>query len=309
METKKIVMGVISVAVAIIVLMSMIPIFTDAGASEDTITNKGFMSAKILDESTTATISWEYTNPTILVVDDVEINISNIESSYSAITIAFSNDWFIRAVQNTGLILYKTGTSSASAIEGATVSSEKDFSMTVASGVATIGIGENTYEYTIDGDGLIVTTEENAPYVIKKSTDIAYVNGDSVVYGVGRTDRALNVSGSSFNAIFKASVDDGVTAISYSPQWTVTGSSVAYTDNATHEDLYDLTAFTVSLFATENSGSVTYNQIFVPTQVTAERSIHASPVEATLIGLIPLLMMVGILLTAIGLFIAKYRKN
>ena len=303
MNTK--IVGIsIAAFIGIIVLGSVLmPILNDSTATEDTIKNVGFLNAKTLDETTTATMSWQYTNPEILVVDGNEINISEIESSYSAISIVFSNDWFIRAVQNAGLILYKTGTTSASAIEGATVSSEKDFSMTVASGVATIVIGENTYEYTISGDGLIVTTEDNAPYVIKKSTDIAYLNGDSVVYAVGRTDRALNVSGSSFNAIFKASVDDGVTPISYSPQWTVTDSSVIYQENSDHLDLYDMTAFTVDLLAAINTGTVTYNQIFVPSEVTAERSIHFTDGQNAILSAIPIMIIVAILLGVVALVI------
>lgn len=305
MEIKKFLTVAIVASVVALIFGAILPVFADTSASEDTLTNKGFMDAKYLNENTESVITWEYTNPTILNIDGTEVNISEIPSTYSAITITFSNDWFIRAVKDTGLILYKTGTSSASAIEGATVTSEKNFSMEISSGIANIIIGENTYNYAISGDGLIVTTDNDAPYTIKKSTDIAYLNGDSVVYGVGRTDRALNVSGSSFNAIFKATVDDGVTPISYSPQWTVTDSSVTYTENSNYKDLYNMTAFNVSLMATENSGTVTYNQIFVPSEVTAERSVHMDGTLSALFNLLPLLIGFGLVIGVAGIVISR----
>lgn len=310
METKKMVMGVISVAVAIIVLMSMIPIFTDAGASEDTFTNVGVFNAKSMDATSSHTLTYDYTTPTILTVDDADIDMSNTPLTYASVSVAFSNDWFLRYIlSNNSLILYKCGTNSAAAIKTIAPSDEANVSVTISDGSATIVMGESTYSYTVDGAGMIITSDVG-DYVVKKSTDKAYVNGDSVVYGIGRTERALGTSGTSFNAMISASVDDGLTPIYYSPEYTFSeNESVNYTENSSHKDLYELSGFTFNLVSGGEDHPVTYNQIFVPTEVTAERSAHASPVEATLIGLIPLLMMVGIMLTAVGLFIAKYRKN
>lgn len=312
METKKIVMGVISVAVAIVVLMSMIPIFTDAGASEDTYTNEGFFYANYLTSTSTDTLTWDYADPTILTINDIDVDTSQWDSSYQNVTVAFSNKWFIRfALDTTVIYLYDVDTAISSSTDYCSPSNEKNFSMVCASGTATITMGEEVYTETIAGDGLIITGENTGAYVMKKSSTNAYVLGDSLVYGSGRTDRALGTQGTSTNIMYKASVDDGAVLIGISPNtYEVTTTSVTYSEVSNgHEDLYQLSKFTVGLTDGENTGTLTYNQIFVPSEVHAERSVHASPVEATLIGLIPLLMMVGIMLTAVGLFIAKYRKN
>lgn len=311
METKKIVMGVISVAVAIIVLMSMIPIFTDAGASEDTYTNEGMLYATPLNDESEYTIEWKYETPTTLTVNEDVFDLTAILSGtvYQGFTFLFTDEWMLRYQADSSSILLIKVNEAATTVDTASVSTEKDLTVSISEGAAAITIGTTTYDYVVDSDGLIITNDEDAEYVLKTSTDKAYVLGDSMIYGAGRTGRPFG-AGTALSTLGKGSVDDGMT-IEISPSsYSVDSSSINSVSVSGHESLYEVTDFSFVL----NNGSgttttITYNQIFVPHEVTAERSVHASPVESTLIGLIPLLMMVGIMLTAVGLFIAKYRKN
>lgn len=303
MDLRKNIMMIVSVMVAVIIALSvLVPVIQDTSASEDTFTNEGFFYARALNSDSTDILEWDPANPTKLVINNVEVDTTTIDSSYSNVTVAFSNDWFIRfALDTTVIYLYEADSEVSSSTDYASVSNEKTFNMTCLNGVATITIGDATYNETIQGDGLIISPDK-ADYVMKKSTTKAYVVGDSVVYGSGRTDRALGVQGTSFNAMFKASVDEGVIPIAYSPNtYTVTDSSVTYTDIAggTYVDLYELTDYKITITDGTNSGTITYNQIFVPTEVNAERSVHVSTIEASLLGIIPLLVVIGIVIGAV----------
>lgn len=293
---------IIGLVVGVVLIGSLlVPVMKDTATTEEKYTNDGFFYATYLNDESTDVLSYDYTNPTILNVNGTEIDMSSIDSSYDNVSVAFSDKWFIRYAISTSIIyLYETDTESTSAASYASPSTQKNFNLTCSGGTATIIIGDDTFSETISGDGLIITSEK-AEYVMKKSATAAYVNGDSLVYGAGRTDRALGVSGSSYNAIFKASVDDGVSIIGMSPNtYTVTDSSVSSVDESGYVlDLYKLTSFGIALTDGTNSGTITYNQIFVPSEVTAERAQHMSSSENALILVIPVLFIVSLVIFAV----------
>ena len=290
-------------AIGVLVFASLlIPVVNDANDIEDNFNNTGFFYATALNENSTDTLAWDHTNPTILTVNGTDIDTTRMDSSYTSISLGFSDKWFIRFVLDTTTIyLYEVDTVSSSTDVYASPSNEKDFLMECNAGVATFTIGETTYTETISGDGLIIS-EKPAEYVMKKSTTAAYVLGDSIVYGVGRTDRALGVAGTSYNVVFKASVNDGVTPIAYSPNtYTVVSSSVTATDGtAGYVDLYQLTNCKLNLTDGVNSGTVTYNQIFVPATVTAEKAIHADEPTRDILAVLPLILICALIMGVLG---------
>lgn len=305
METKKIVMGVISVAVAIIVLMSMIPIFTDAGASEDTFTNEGMwrMAPNTNGDTYTfdsTTREWSLNGTVVNNQNSNSLSVILLDN-----TTVRSNGW-IRGAQLTG--------NSVTTI----VTNAND--QTIVSGNGLQGNGT----FDIQGYGI----NPNGDYLLTDYNKPAYMNGESTIYATGVTG-IPNANGL-YSAVIhiEGNIKDGVTItpyVLYNSPYTVTDVSITdividYESVNGYKDLYKLNGitFNYSAVATNNSTSevttitdvaCSYSSYVVPYEVTAERSVHASPIEATLIGLIPLLMMVGIMLTAVGLFIAKYRKN
>lgn len=307
METKTYIGIIVGLLVSSLILVAMVPIFTEVTATENQFTNKGMFNANSIDEESNYTMVWEYTEPTTITVNDSAIDMSGTDTTYSSVTVLFTNDWFVRYVVDSGLILYKCGTSASTPIGSATISSETNFSLTIASGSATIIIGENTYDYTVADDGVAIISEPGN-YVIKKSTESAYVNGDSAIYGIGRTERALGVPATSFNAMVKATIDDGVTPLYYSPQYDWSDEySISSTAVASYIDLYQVTGFTFNLLDTDEvEHPVTYNQIFVPSEVTAEKTVHGDTAFNSVINIIPMLAGVGLLLIALGVLI--YRR-
>ena len=306
MEIGKLPMAIVGITIAVIVCaVVLIPVVQESTQAYDTLTNEGIINAEILDATSEKTLTYDHTKPSIIVVDDVEIDLSSLSSPYSSLTIVFSDDWFIRYVS--GLALFKCGTNSANVVDSATASNEKDLSLTISSGSATIVIGETTYNYDIDGDGFMVTTDKS-DYVVKTASSTSYVKSDSIVFGIGRTDRALGTSGTSFNFMGKASIDDGVTPLYYSPQYNFGETeSVNYTTDTTHLDSFMLTGFTFNLTSGGVEHPTTYNQIFVPSEITVERSVHPDSTTTQLINVIPILVIIGIVMLAVGSMI-YYRR-
>lgn len=308
---NKLIMLVITLAIGVIVVGSVLmPVLQDTTATEDTEVNKGLFEAVPLTADSNHTLVFNSSTPNTIKVDDVDIDMSNLNSTYGSATVIFSNDWFMRFVPDTGLILYKCGTSNSQAIKGATASSGISVTVTITNGDVTfVYSDETTVEYEVADDGFMITPGKGT-YVMKTSGDTAYVNGDSVVYGVGRTDRALGTAATSFNAIVKATVDDGVTPLYYSPQYNWGDvSTVTYTEDSTHEDLYSLTGFTFNLVTdpdtTPVNHPITYNQILVPKEVTAERTQHLDDNENSLLLVIPVLFITGLVVLGVRSFMGN----
>ena len=308
METKKIIMGVISIAVAIIVLMSMIPIFTDAGASEDTFTNEGYARYSSIESSSEdeITITWDHTDPKNVTVGTEKVSLSQFNTWTSMV---FGQDWTIRfttSAQNNATSIQYLGPTSADYLAFSDTGTT-DMTVTLDSGTFTITNGTTTKTATYT---TAYYPENAGSMTMKKSDEVAYLKPDSsIVVANGITV----VSGTGVGVYFDGTIEDGYEVSLYNRNVdTTTVSNVVsnYEEMSSYIDLVKLT--TITLDMTPDGGTpthATYSYFLVPYEVTAERSAHASPVEATLIGLIPLLMMVGIMLTAVGLFIAKYRKN
>lgn len=310
METKKIVMGVISIAVAIIVLMSMIPIFTDAGASEDTFTNEGYYRMAEYDDTASFTAKWDHTAPTKFTVDGVTYDLPTTQQSID-LNLMCAESFFLRYNVLTGYVYVQAYGDTFAGSYIARTDQNQDMDITVSSGSVTFNTGGGTTPKTVTYTTMYVINNDG-DFVLKKPTESAYVLGDSTIIAIGHS--AYNI-----DTYLIGNIDDGFTRDYRSPSnpsaevtnFTFSDVTVDDSEVSGYIDLYSLLKLTWTATNTDTSTTydTIYSQFLVPYEVTAERSIHASPVESTLIGLIPLLMMVGIMLTAVGLFIAKYRKN
>lgn len=305
METKKIVMGVISVAVAIIVLMSMIPIFTDAGASEDTFTNEGYYNMVYAETDGDLTAFWDHTKPHQITINGTDVALPENPPSFN-LTIIAGDDWVVRYAGGNNISVWGA---SGGAI-GASVENGTDITITASNGSMTATNTASTPDTKTLSYTSIYYVSDNGLYVMKDQNTRAYVLKDSPIHAIGMTYIGAPIS-TSVQCIFDGTVKDGITGeVNRAGEGaTITNIVLDSTSVSGYKDLYSIGSITATITNTSGSADVNYSVYMVPAEITAERSAHASPVEATLIGLIPLLMMVGIMLTAVGLFIAKYRKN
>lgn len=306
MEIKDLTAILVVAMVGCVLVAGFIPVVGESVSATTTFKNDGLYRAVELTSESEHTLVFDYTNPDILTIDDYAINMKSLNSPYASMSVAFSDDWFVRYVIDTGVILYKCGTSSASAIKGATVTSQISMTLTISAGVALFTYSdESTYTYNVDGDGLIIS--DKGSYSMKSASEKAYVNKDSVVYGIGRTDRALGTSGTSFNAMIMASVEDGVTPIAYSPQYTWNDNrTVNAVENTRYTDLYELSGFTFNLVDNDSiEHALTYNQIFVPYEITSEKVIHADDNTASIVSMIPFILIMGVVLMFVGVVLVR----
>lgn len=299
MNTKLIGISIAAV-VGIIVLGSVLmPILDDATATTDTYTNEGLFYLKKIDTSAdTVTISWDYTDPAVLTVNGNAVDLPLSGSIlYSPID---GDDWAIRCghteSDTTFNGLYTTG----AVTFALSTSDEKNMNIVLDSGTATVTIGTDEYEYTytecyhIDTDG---------SYVMKKSTDYVYLNGDSEIYCIGRS----TWTGGNVNIRVDGNIDDGINITPINREgYTVSDEVYDYTEVNEHEDLYSFKGLSFVVTDTASppkTHAITYSQVIVPAEVTAERSVHFTDGQNAILGAIPIMIIVAILLGVIALVV------
>ena len=311
MNMKPIVAVAIALTVGIVTFSGvLIPAISMGTDTEDTYTNEGMFYATPLNDESEYTIEWKYETPTTLTINEDVFDLTAILSSstYLGMTFLFTDDWMLRYQADSSSILLIKVNEATSTVDTASVSAEKDLTVSISEGNADITIGTTTYNYSVASDGLIITNNEDAKYVLKNSTDKAYVLSDSMIYGAGRTGRPFG-QGTAVSTFGKGNIDDGMT-IEISPSsYSVDSSTINKTTVSGYRNLYLVSDFSFVL----NNGSgttttVTYNQIFIPHEVTAEKSIHADASTILLFQTIPVFIVLGMIVAVVGVLYMKTRR-
>lgn len=296
MNLGKNIMMIVSLMVAVIIALAvLVPVIQDSSASEDTFSNIDGSVAHYKKIGTTENITWEWdhTNPLVMSIDgDTATLPSNL-----AVTVSTSGDWLIRFSGGNTLTFFPNNNASPTTPVTASVADGTDMSISFNSGTMTVtNTADTPVTRTISYTELYIMVADDDTdydYVMKSNTQSAYMNGDSPFYASG-----MSVVGGQggFGYTITGSIDDGATISQFrgSPT-TNTNESVNYTEVSGHEDLYKLDSITFKA----NDTNMLYNYFLVPTEVTAERTVHVSPIEASLLGIIPLLVVIGIVIGAV----------
>ena len=180
METKGIITVVVTVTVAVIVLAGILmPVLTDATKTEDKYTNEGYYGMTYT-ETEDITLEWDHTKPNIATVNGVDMNLPT--DADVSLTICCGDTWLMRYLGDK-IEFYTNATTHIDAsvtagTDGTLAASEGSYTFTTTADSNNTRTGTYTYLYCVDNDG---------QYVMKHSGDSAYVNGDSIIYGQGRT--------------------------------------------------------------------------------------------------------------------------
>ena len=304
----KIPMVAISAAIVVIVLAAVLmPVLTDATTTEDTYTNEGYFFMDKIDEGTAMTVAWDYTKPTTLTVNSVDVELPD-KDHMSAIpfTIFCCDTWFLRyAYDNTDGYYIAAYQNANSTSYSGNVSNSRSITVSVTdAGVTTVDNGTAHTWSNATGDFYVISAEGD--YVMKKADKDAYVLGDSTIFGYGRT-YARNYN---YISHLKGSVDDGITGAYYPENtittagWTISDVTLNSAAVAGHEDLY-----TVSTMTYEITGegiipyTAVYSQYIIPAEVTAERSVHLTVNESAILAAIPVLVIVALLIGVLAIFV------
>lgn len=303
MNTKSIIMSVVAIAVAVLVVVTCaIPIFTSATETERTFTNEGSFDLTYSQEDD-VTFFWDHTSPTTVTINDTVVNLPELVNGEQR-TVLCGDSWLIRAGYGNSLGGYfiqwypASGNNIlASELNGLDFTAVcNGGTITVTDTQATPVTATSTYTY-------IYCISDEGNYVMKNPGESVYMNGDSEFYAMGLTNIGTY---SSTGIKITGTIDDGAdwSIFRGNPAlFTFSNEEINYSEVAGYEDLYKLDSMTATVTVDEVDADATYSYFIVPAEVTAELTVHPTDIQITLISIIPILMVLGIIVAAVGMFL------
>ncbi len=304
METKKLVAGIIAAAISIIVLASvLIPVLDDATATNDTFKNEGWVHMKKYDTTAEITAFWDHTKPHQITVGstDIELPIGAPGAEF-VLTACGTATFLLRyssTSETTGALLYNdvNGNLTASTAAGT------DMTISISGGTITATVTGQTARTGTYTDYLFFVSDDTGGYVMKKPTVKAYLNEDSEVVGIGRT--ALGTNGT-FSFVIEGNIEDGWTGSVYQTTGPVLSDITGvYSVVDSHLDLYSFDKITLTATISDTDYPVTYNQVIVPYEVTAEKAQHLTDGMSAILNVIPIMIIIAVLLGVLGLYMIR----
>lgn len=131
-----------------------------------------------------------------------------------------------------------------------------------------------------------------------------YVTSTTVIEGFGVTD-----VGTSHPAIeLHGSIEGGVT-VSVGEGFEISDVEINYAPVDGYVDLYswESVTFTLTKISTSESVNATYSVVVIPTEITAELSQHLDAGEIALINALPVIVIIGLVLAAVGAIFIRNR--
>lgn len=299
---NKIVVGLVGLTVMAVIFSAMLPIMGEVTSAEDTFRNDGwFRLSKIDDTAPEVTIVWDHTNPSVLTVNSVDIEMS--QTGDIPFSIVADGDWALRYFYDpdgVGSGIDCIGTS-FNAEFSASTSDNTDMTISLNSGVATCTIsGDDTPKTKSYTECFHISTD--GPYTLKKPTSKAYVLDDSEIFGVGRT----GWNKGAYNSYVDGSIADDFTITILNRAFTVSDVNIVYSEVSAYEDLYLFDKITYVVSNTNeppDTHDTTYSQVVVPYEVTAEKVIHPDGPTTAILNMLPIIVGAGLLLGAIAFMI------
>lgn len=293
---------IITLVVGVILTGALLgPVINDATKTTETLTNDGYYRVSETEDETV--IVWDTVNsPNIITVNDEEIDLSTLGlSANSSYTIAFADDFLLR--------YFPLGSSSNIQVWGSNysglgigASSGVTGTFTISSSGITLEKSNSETVQTASHTGSYFRIDLEGDYTLKKSDKTAYVLEDSTIFyaaGISGVGAAGNIT-----SIYFEGTTDEIEYTVMRANVDVSNSNVTYTDDATHVGVVNLDKVTFTT-TYETGGETytidqTYSYFFVPYQITAELSEHLTPGQISLMGAIPVMVIVALLMAAVG---------
>lgn len=304
MEIKDLTAILVVAMVGCILVAGFIPVVGESVTATTTFDNRDgalFEVEKITADSTYS-FEWVYTDPTHATVNGDIISLKN------ATVICSTNSFLIRYGQDGPSGYYLQSVGGGLAIYGSETN-KTTLTITANAGTITAVVaneGSSPTTKTIDfveGYGIVA----NGSYVMKSPTQNAYMLSDSPIVAMGLT----SLDGVWSNMFQITGTIENVDVIQVYPNpATYTISNVAVNSNAVngYNDLSKLSSITFTATQIEDTSKVhncTYNFFIVPAEVTAEKTIHADDNTASIIAMIPFILIMGIVLMFVGVVLVR----
>lgn len=302
MDTGKFVGLLVFFLVGALVLVAFVPIIQETTSATDTFENKGYYyMEKLTTDSPEYTVTWDYTEPNKIVVNDIETELPT--STTFPASIVASDTWGIRYTIGGGDVGLSIFGAQNGIIGSASTNENTSMEMLFSNGSAEITVNDGVTDttYTMTYEQVYVVSSENKEYAIMKYGDgSVYVKDDSVIYGTGRT----LVSGTQYNININGTIEDGFdVAVIWPTGFTAGDVTINATAVNGYIDLYSFESIEYPISDGNTTVDVTYSQVIVPATVVAEKTIHADTTLATVINLLPLIAGVGLLMFLVAEFL------
>ena len=309
MEKMNVLTLIITLVVGVILTGALLgPVISDATTTEKTFENNGYYPLTKVDENTEATIVWDTADPEAFTINDVRIDFPTT----GRLTILGSDSICMRynTASNTHQIQVFGSYSGVQDYKALTESAGGTLTAVISGGVVTVTVGtDSPKSFDLGNDAyLLAPNNVNADYVavMKITTEKAYLLGDSEVVICG-----ISVSNNQSQAIGvfgKGNMTDGIQFDTFFEGSSYSGAGVTFTDVTTYseeingyKDLYALEKYTATInYGNDQTSAATYSYFIVPSEVVAEKSVHLTPGQISLMGAIPVMVIVALLMVAVG---------
>lgn len=291
----------ISVVVAVVLFATMlVPIIGEATTTERTFDNRtdALWQVDALDSDSVYTFEWDHTTPTIATVNGETVNLAN------GTLICATDSFLIRyGLDGTGYYLQSVPGSTFNLIVYSAGTNQGDVTIEISSGTitATIVKGTTTTSTATFNEGWGIVAD--GAYVMKAPTQKAYVLDDSTVFALGLT--TINGVWQNMFEIQGTVENVDVTQVYPDPAtYTISDVVIHSVELNTYVELNQIESITFVATNIEDDSIVynaTYNYFIVPATVTAELSQHLNDTEGALVGIIPLLVIVGLVIGVVAI--------
>ena len=301
----------ISIVVAVVLFATMlVPIINDSLTTERTFTNDGFYRMTNTEEETV--ITWTPSvDKFVLNVNGEDVSIQGLtQYGYSNYSIAFADDVVVR-------YYYETANSQNIQVwkgdyqVGMGASSTYTMTITINSSALTFNNGApDAVTSTIAHTGDYFVIDPNGEYTMKLRDKSAYILEDSTIFYAGGIS---GVGTSIFSSIYIEGTVADYTVTPMRNYVTVSNESATYSSVNGYVGLVALDKLTFDTTysppgGTEAERSQAYNYFLVPYQVTAELSQHLDDTEQTLVGIIPLLVIIGLVIGVVAIVAVRSER-
>lgn len=285
----------LTVVVSIIVLAGVLmPILDDSTTTERIFKNVGYYDMTY-SESESATFEWNYLYPRTLTVNGDSVTLP--EPSGTERTIICGDAFIITYSSNANgerLRFYDAEHAVTANVSGSSV-----LTLSCASGSYTVTVGTTSYSgsyselFYIDTDG---------GYVMKDSNTPAYVSGDSKITIMDWT----SVGSATVGVRVVGSIDDGLTYSTFRGEgYTFSNQNVVSSEDAEYKDLYSVGDISLTISDGSNTKNKVFSAYIVPAEVTAEKAVHLSDNEISIINAIPIMVIIAILVGIVAAIISR----
>ena len=299
MEKMNVLTLIITLVVGIILTGALLgPVINDSTATERTFVNEGIYSMESFDDQAEINLTWDHTHPKTMTVNDEAVALP--QSTTYPPSLVVSDSWAVRYIVQPNQVITLTLFDASSATKFSVNSDEtNDLTIALSEGTATFTYGSSTVTETYTSGFVIANDGE---YVMKNSDKVAYLKGDSVIYSTGRTGGLNQLTTNTVSIHLDGTIADGVAVTSlYPPAYTASDIVINAAADTKYIDLYRFENVTFTVIDTSsNTDSATYSQVIVPASVTAELTDHLTPGQISLMGAIPVMVIVALLMAAVG---------